>query len=900
MLQAQRKGGRGQKVQTKSNPAPIGGLNAHDSLAAMPANDAVILDNFFPTPTTVDLRNGSASWVKGFPASIESLMPYNNGTNSILFAAAGNSFYNATASGQAGAPVVTDLSNARWQHINVGTPGGQFLYAVNGADFPEIFDGTNWQKLSGLMPQPISSITHNGATATVTTTIPHNLPNGAIIGVSGVVPSNYNGAFIITVISPIAFTYNTNIPAINSITASGTTATLTTISAHGLSTGNSVTVSGAQSGEYNGTYNVTVTSTTTFTYLMASAPALSASQVGVYTVNQSVSPVPISTITFSGTTATVTTTAIHGMATGNVITVSGASPTTYNGSFTITFVSPTSFSYTMLSNPATSATVVGSYIITKNNASIVHSGVFATYTTAVPHNLSSGNAVQISGATTGEYNGIFAVVVTGTNVFTYQMATAPAADATAVGTFLEIPITDATTIGSYAIVQRIVSISDSGLTATVTTFTPHGLFTGNQVIMSGTTPSAYNGSFNIVVMGPNTFTYKLAETPGSSPTVIGSFSLGISISGVDPTNLININSYKNRVYLIENNSFHVWYLPVTTIGGAASLLDMSPLFLRGGYLMAMMTWTIDDSSGINQYAVFISSEGEIVMYSGSDPSNPNDFAIVGTFYVGRPIGRRCHVKIGSDIIILSTDGFFPLSKALLTDRSQLNDAISDKIVNLVNNDVALYKGNFGWEGCLYSLGNKVLVNVPQQEGQKQYQYVMNTITGAWCRFTNWNANCFAVMQDILYYGGNLSKGSGSATVYQADVGHSDDGTYILGEVKTAFQYFDALGYQKHFTMVRPIIYTAGSVQISLAIDVDFEDSTPIGTPTFSGTAGTPWDVGAWNTFPWGDLSSINKDWQSVTAIGTAGALHMRVVNNKTQLQWQSVDYAYETQRQLTP
>ena len=70
----------------------------------------------------------------------------------------------------------------------------------------------------------------------------------------------------------------------------------------------------------------------------------------------------ISSITNVGTTATLTTAADHGLATGDRITVAGATPSAYNGSFTITVTTSTAFEYTMLSTPSGSASVVGSYL----------------------------------------------------------------------------------------------------------------------------------------------------------------------------------------------------------------------------------------------------------------------------------------------------------------------------------------------------------------------------------------------------------------------------------------------------------------------------------------------------------------------------------------------------------
>ena len=67
----------------------------------------------------------------------------------------------------------------------------------------------------------------------------------------------------------------------------------------------------------------------------------------------------VSTITHVGTTATVTTATAHSLSSGNSVTVIGAAPTAYNGTFTVTVLSTTQFTYTAGSTPATDATNVG-------------------------------------------------------------------------------------------------------------------------------------------------------------------------------------------------------------------------------------------------------------------------------------------------------------------------------------------------------------------------------------------------------------------------------------------------------------------------------------------------------------------------------------------------------------
>jgi len=70
---------------------------------------------------------------------------------------------------------------------------------------------------------------------------------------------------------------------ISTITYVTTTATLTTATAHGLTTGNTVFITGTTPAAYSGTFVITVTGTTTFTYTMLSTPANNATVMGSYT-----------------------------------------------------------------------------------------------------------------------------------------------------------------------------------------------------------------------------------------------------------------------------------------------------------------------------------------------------------------------------------------------------------------------------------------------------------------------------------------------------------------------------------------------------------------------------------------------------------------------------------------
>ena len=78
--------------------------------------------------------------------------------------------------------------------------------------------------------------------------------------------------------------------------------------------------------------------------------------------------ISVSTLTSSGTTATCTTTDDHGWQSDDYVTIAGATPSAYNGTFQITKTGADTFTYTLASDPADTTT--GTITATKNNIEI--------------------------------------------------------------------------------------------------------------------------------------------------------------------------------------------------------------------------------------------------------------------------------------------------------------------------------------------------------------------------------------------------------------------------------------------------------------------------------------------------------------------------------------------------
>lgn len=401
--------------------------------------------------------------------------------------------------------------------------------------------------------------------------------------------------------------------------------------------------------------------------------------------------------------------------------------------------------------------------------------------------------------------------------------------------------------------------------------------------------STSGGHFLLCVNGAD----DMREYNGSAWVTINSGSTP-AITGVNTNTFIGVHVHKERVWYIPISSMDVWYTAAGAFAGALTKLPLGSVFKKGGYLMAMGTWTLDGGAGPDDLAVFITSEGEVAVYQGTDPASSSTWSIVGLYTVGTPIGRRCMEQLGSDLLIITTDGVIPVSKALVGGQSDKSVAITDRIQGAMADAVQLYGSTFGWECTFYPAGNALLLNVPVAAGSQE-QFVMNTTVPAkpWCRFCpknsdpGWPASCFEVFNGALYFGT-------SSEVRKAWTGTADITAQIDGEILQAFNYFGNRNQSKHLKMVRPILgWDSNPAAIKIGVDVDFENTQPTSQITLPQSSGAIWGTSRWGTGVWGGNITLNKDWYTVTGFGFAMALHLTVASSLASVRYSSCDFVWE-------
>lgn len=326
-----------------------------------------------------------------------------------------------------------------------------------------------------------------------------------------------------------------------------------------------------------------------------------------------------------------------------------------------------------------------------------------------------------------------------------------------------------------------------------------------------------------------------------------------AITGITTTTIISLAVFKEQLFFIQNDTMGFAFLPKGDAGGAVSLFDLSSVASDGGYLMAICSWSRDAGDGPDDFWVGITSEGEALVYQGTDPTSSTTWALVGVYKIGKPLGRRCILKkFGADPIILTQDGAFPMSAVLQSGEARHKYALSFKIQDAFSKAALAAQDTFGWKALSYPEQKALIVNVPIREDGPHEQYVMNTITKAWCKFTGWHAEDFAVLDGVLYF----SQGN---RIFRAWYGTDDNGSDIICTAVQAYSDFGS-GMVKDPVLFKPILESSREIQYSTGVDTDFATSGFTNVTAVVETDEGVLDETDWDESNWTGSDNIVQNW----------------------------------------
>lgn len=383
------------------------------------------------------------------------------------------------------------------------------------------------------------------------------------------------------------------------------------------------------------------------------------------------------------------------------------------------------------------------------------------------------------------------------------------------------------------------------------------------------------GDFLMVVNDGGDFPLRF---DGTTWTVLnaGQITGPVGTAVVAGANLTYVCKYRNRYYFIEKNSMNAWYLPLNAIQGALQLIPLSGAASEGGKLLFCAAWSIDAGDGIDDKLVFATDLGELIIFSGGDPSVAADWKQEGRYDTSPPLGMNAHMKIGGDLLIATVDGIIPTTAAITKNREELELAAITRAIKPVWRDDVNTRRASPWTMLYWHEYGGIFVAIPGGAAGNRYCRVVNAATGAWARFTGWDATCFVLLGTDMFFG------TQDGRIMQADRTGYDDGLPYVCTLVFGWEIFQAPSQTITWSQARAAYQSAPgqayNIQLSAATDYVVTVPSPLSVlPDTSGTEG--WDIGKWDTALWDAAVSTapvaqNTGWVS---IGITGFSHAPIV-----------------------
>jgi hypothetical protein len=392
--------------------------------------------------------------------------------------------------------------------------------------------------------------------------------------------------------------------------------------------------------------------------------------------------------------------------------------------------------------------------------------------------------------------------------------------------------------------------------------------------------------------GTGTFAAARLATPGQwaieHASDNGSFITGPVTAPADVQNgqgLTHVWKHANRLFFVQGGTMNAWCLPVHAVGGELVFIPLSGAMKRGGSLLFGASWSVDSGSGMDDKCIFVSDQGEIAMFTGTDPTDSANWKQEGCYDISRPLSKYGHVKLGGDILISTIDGIVPLTATMSKDVSALSLAAITYNIEPMWTREYTNKRTYPLMLAKWNEGNALIFSFPGSGGttaggafttEPETVGVSNLHTGAWCRFTGWDAMCFMQINGSLFFG------TQDGRIMLAESGGTDDGINYVCTMVGGWEMFQVPPNQVTWFQARAAFFSSAhepfEPQLAATVDYQFRIPPPPAPGPDPGALDV-WDQGLWDTALWdqpgaGVPQIKNTMWVSV---GETGFSHAPIV-----------------------
>lgn len=332
--------------------------------------------------------------------------------------------------------------------------------------------------------------------------------------------------------------------------------------------------------------------------------------------------------------------------------------------------------------------------------------------------------------------------------------------------------------------------------------------------------------------------------------------------GTSIADFINVSSYRGRLYFVKKNTLQVFYhdtvnVPMTSGSPSLKTYDFTYVMRRGGHLLFTLTYTNQTASTSQDVFLAVSSEGEIVAFTGYSPDDTNwssagasgTNTVIAHYYIGKPLGYRAFVYVNSDIWIITEQGVVSVSSLFQKGEIQVLDTMSRPVNPIITNAATSVGFSYLWGGFFWPNGRRVYIKIPESNTSVSF-LVFSIDTGAWCQFKLYSTSDSVqscLFNKLPFYGGT------NGIIWQGETGEADQSVAGISQAiaftyRSAFSFFGARDTYKAFKDIRPLLKTKRGIGLSIDIDTNFKQGITNSAIVSAPSVYTPWGS-SWGS-PW--------------------------------------------------
>lgn len=305
--------------------------------------------------------------------------------------------------------------------------------------------------------------------------------------------------------------------------------------------------------------------------------------------------------------------------------------------------------------------------------------------------------------------------------------------------------------------------------------------------------------------------------------------------------------YRGRLYFVEVGSMNAWYLPIDSVGGLLAKIPLAGAATKGGKLLFGASWSLDAGDGIDDKNVFVTDQGEVLIFTGTNPADAANWRQEGRYAISPPLGMNAHIQVGGDLLILTVDGIVPLSQAITKEAGQLELAMLTRTIKPLWRQEVLSKRAWAWTIKKWDEYGALFITTPGDAPGNRHCLVANNVTGAWCRFVGWDVTAFIRLRADLFFG------TQDGLIMQGDRTGYDDGMPYVATLVGGWETFGAQANQVVWHQARASFHSGSDqpFQPQLSATTDYTVTLPPAPPP----GPDPGVLDVWDQGKWGPTGS---------------------------------------------